>query len=146
MRDMIKYVISQFFVITVGILFVTSVPDLIISIATGKVITYPMTYPLLVIFTGMLSSFPSFLLWFKEEPTKKQCYIHMVLHFVAVEAIVMLEGFCFQWYQNTKEALVVFGMVALVYVFVYAYSYFTNKDTADAINEALSRFNQDKEV
>lgn len=146
MRDMIKYIISQFFVITVGILFVTSVSNLVAAITKGDAITYSVYYPFLVLFTGFLSSLPTVLLWFREEPTKKQCYIRMAMHFVAIEAIVMLEGLWFGWYHSLGEAMKLFGIVIMVYLFVYAYSYFTNKDTADAINEALARFHQEENV
>lgn len=144
MKDLLKYVISQFFVITVGILVITCLPNLAATFKGESVITYSAFYPYLVIFTGFLSSLPSVLLWFREEPTKKQCYIRMALHFVVVESIVMLEGYWFEWYKNAGEAVKLFGLILLVYLFVYIYSYFTNKDTADAINDALARFNQEE--
>lgn len=143
MRDLMKYLISQFFVITVGILVITSLPNLGATLR-GEEIVYGSFYPYMVIFTGFLSTLPSVLLWFREEPTKKQCYIHMAMHFIAVQVIVMLEGFWFEWYQNSNEAIKLFGLVLLVYLFVYLYSYYTNRDTADAINDALARFNQEE--
>lgn len=144
MRDLMKYLISQFFVITVGVLVITSLPNLGATINGEETVVYNAFYPYMVIFTGFLSSLPSVLLWFREEPTKKQCYTRMAMHFVAVEVIVMLEGLWFEWYKNATEAIKLFGLVILVYLFVYMYSYYTNKDTAEAINDALARFNQDE--
>lgn len=143
-RDMLKYVISQFFVITVGILFVTGISNSFAILNGEGVMEFQVTYPYLVILTGFLSSLPTCLLWFKEEPTKRQCYIRMGMHFVAVEVIVLLEGLWFGWYQNFSEGLKLFGIVIFVFLFVYAYSYFANKDTADTINEALAKFHQEE--
>lgn len=140
-KDMVKYVITQFCVITVGILFVSGAANLILSQMRQETVTYSANYPLLVVFTGLVSALPSFLLWFKEEPTKRQCHIRMFLHFAAVELIVMLEGFFLGWYRDIVGALILFVIILLVYLLVYVHAYFTNKDTADAINEALLRFN-----
>lgn len=144
-KDMVKYVITQFCVITVGILFVSGAANLILSQGRQETVTYSANYPLLVVFTGLVSALPSFLLWFKEEPTKRQCHIRMFLHFAAVELIVMVEGFFLGWYRDIVGALILFVIILLVYLLVYVHAYFTNKDTADAINEALLRFNCEEE-
>ncbi len=136
--------ISQFFVIAVGILFVSNLPNLFAALKGEEIVTYTGYYPLLIIFTGFLSSLPTCLLWFREEPTKRQCYVRMVLHFIVVEMIVLLEGFLFGWYYNLADGIKLAGMVALVFVIVYVYSYFANKDTANAINEALAGFWQEE--
>lgn len=144
-KDMVKYVITQFCVITVGILFVSGVANLILSQVRQETVTYSANYPLLVVFTGLISALPSFLLWFKEEPTKRQCHIRMFLHFAAVELIVMVEGFFLGWYRDGVGAVILFVIIFLVYLLVYVHAYFTNKDTADAINEALQRFHNEED-
>ncbi len=144
MRDMIKYVVSQFFVITVGILFVSGIVNFAAVLNGEELAPYTPHYPLMIIFTGILSSLPTCLLWFREEPTKKQCYLRMLLHFVLVEAIVLAEGWWLLWYKNLAEGMKLAGIVILVFLFVYVYSYFINKDTADSINAALERFREEE--
>lgn len=43
--------------------------------------------------TGAVTSIPSLLFYFKEEPTKLQARIRIVIHFCLIQAIVMTEGF-----------------------------------------------------
>lgn len=80
--------------------------------------------------------------YFKEEPTKLQARIRIVIHFCLIQAIVMTEGFLLGWYKNFPMALLVFAMVTAVYLLTFLFSYITRTSTAKSINESLKNLTQ----
>ena len=123
LKEIIKEVIKDFFIITVAMLFV-------VSLAMG---------------TGAVTSIPTLLFYFKEEPTKLQARIRIVIHFCLIQAIVMTEGFLLGWYKNFPMALLVFAMITAVYLLTFLFSYITRTSTAKSINESLKKFNADED-
>ena len=109
LKEIIKEVIKDFFIITVAMLFVVSLAN---SIALIEY--YPPYFPWVVMGTGAVTSIPTLLFYFKEEPTKLQARIRIVIHFCLIQAIVMTEGFLLGWYKNFPMALLVFAMVTAV--------------------------------
>ena len=57
----------------------------------------------------------------------------------------MTEGFILKWYESFAEGLLIFAIVLLVYIIVFAYTYFVAFNTAHSINKALEDFNSDEE-
>lgn len=141
MKDTVKLVISHFFIISTGVLFIISLSNLLFD---GNEPLSP-ELPWQIFLTGILGALPSFLFYFKNEPTKKQFRVRTVIHFIVIEAVVMTEGALFKWYEGLVGALVFFAVVLAVYLFVWAYSYFMNMHLAKDINAALKRFNEDDE-
>ena len=76
LKEIIKEVIKDFFIITVAMLFVVSLAN---SIALIEY--YPPYFPWVVMGTGAVTSIPTLLFYFKEEPTKLQARIRIVIHF-----------------------------------------------------------------
>ncbi len=76
LKEIIKEVIKDFFIITVAMLFVVSLAN---SIALIEY--YPPDFPWVVMGTGAVTSIPTLLFYFKEEPTKLQARIRIVIHF-----------------------------------------------------------------
>ena len=93
LKEIIKEVIKDYFIITVAMLFVVSLAN---SIALIEY--YPPDFPRVVIGTAAVTSIPTLLFYFKEEPTKLQARIRIVIHFCLIQAIVMTEGFLLGWY------------------------------------------------
>ena len=132
LKEIIKEVIKDFFIITVAMLFVVSLAN-------------PPYFPWVVMGTGAVTSIPTLLFYFKEEPTKLQARIRIVIHFCLIQAIVMTEGFLLGWYKNFPMALLVFAMVTAVYLLKFLFSYITRTSTAKSINESLKKFNADED-
>lgn len=141
MKDTVKLVISHFFIISTGVLFISSLSNLLFE---GNEPLSP-ELPWEILLTGILGALPSFLFYFKNEPTKKQFRVRTVIHFFVIETVVMTEGALFEWYGSLADALVLFVVILGVYLFVWAYSYFMNMHLARDINAALKRFNEDDE-
>ena len=141
MKDTVKLVITHFFIISTGVLFIISLSNLLFD---GNEPLSP-ELPWQIFLTGILGALPSFLFYFKNEPTKNQFRVRTVIHFIVIETVVMTEGAFFGWYGNFVGALVLFVVILAVYLFVWVYSYFMNMHLAKDINAALKRFNEDDE-
>ena len=139
MREIIKMVITHFFVITVSVLFVESVLNLFLND-----IDYDAYYPWKVMLTGFVGAIPSFLFYFKKEPTKKQFLIRIIIHFILIETSIMLLGILFDWYNTFWGGLIIFAAIFLVYAFVWFFSIRMNTSMADDINSALEKINRDE--
>ncbi len=141
MKEDIKVLINNFLIITVGILLFTSVYNLIIGC-----MEYSVVFPFQILFTGFLCSLPTLLFKFKTEPTKKQFFVRVFVHFVVIAAIVLLEGWWLEWYKSFAEGLIVFFIFLLVYLLAWGYTAFMNISEAKKINEALREFNEEEDV
>lgn len=140
MKDIIKLVVTHFFVITVSVLFVISLADTLSGVKS-----FPVDYPWMIIITGIITALPSFLFYFKTEPTKKQFKFRFRIHFVIIESIVMVEGYLLGWYTDLLWGIIIFLMVLLVYAIVCIYTFATHWSAAKDINKALERFNEMEE-
>lgn len=141
MKDTVKLVITHFFIISTGVLFIISLSNLLFD---GNEPLKP-ELPWQILLTGLLTALPSLLFSFKKEPTKKQFQLRVAIHFIVIETIVMTEGILFEWYEDFISALVLFFVILAVYIFVWVYSYFMNIHLARDINAALKRFNEDED-
>lgn len=140
MKDTVKLVINHFFIISVGVLFIVAISN---TFEGSKPLSAEV--PWQVLLTGIAGALPTFLFYFKNEPTKKQFIARTAVHFVLIETIIMTVGRLFSWYDNLIEALLFFAVVLAVYLFVWLYSYFMNMYLAKDINSALKRFNKDED-
>ena len=140
MKDIIKTLITHFFVITVSVLFVISLANLISGVEC-----YPASYPWMVLITGLLTALPSLIFFSKKELNKKSYIIRTVINFLINGSIVLILGYLWKWYKTFGYALLVFFMYVFVYVIVCAYSYFIQYRTARSINDALKKFNSDED-
>ena len=141
MKDTVKLVITHFFIISTGVLFIISLSNLLFAGSEPL----PPELPWQIFLTGILGALPSFLFYFKNEPTKNQFRVRTVIHFIVIETVVMTEGAFFGWYESFIDGLILFAVILAVYLFVWAYSYFMNMHLAKDINAALKRFNEDDE-
>lgn len=141
-KDTLRFALIQFFIITVCIMFVIATVN---TMSFG--VHYPIdgTFPWVMMLTGLITSLPSFLLCFRNEPTKRQYYVRILLHFICIEAIVMTEGRLLGWYTTVQYGLIIAAMVMGVYALVWFFSTLALKSTAKSINKALEQFNSDEE-
>lgn len=137
MKDAIKLVVEHFFMITVGVLFFTSIGNIGAE-------SIPPNYPWMVLLSGIAGAIPTLLFYFRSEPTKKQFIIRVILHFIVIVALIMTLGFVFGWYTNLLEGLIILGVILAVYASVWILSYKLNASQAKNINDALNRINDDE--
>ena len=112
LKSMCRMVIMQFFIITVCAMFVIAATNTLFSGGMN----YPIdaTFPWVMMLTGLLGSLPSLLFFFRNEPTKKQFYIRVVIHFFAIEAVMLIEGRILGWYSTFEYMLIKVFEVRLI--------------------------------
>lgn len=140
MKNTLKMILSHFFVITVGVLFVTSISE-ILDHGFSLEYTFSASYPWTVMLTGVLGALPSLLFYFKKEPTRKQFLIRIIIHFILIVMLILTEGKLVGWYSNLVEGLSIFASILAIYVLVWFITYRANKNTAKNINKALQNLN-----
>ncbi len=142
-KSMARVIIMQFFIITVCAMFVIAASNTLFS---GG-LNYPIdaSFPWVMMLTGVLGSLPSLLFFFRNEPTKKQFYIRVIIHFFAIEAVILIEGRILGWYSTFGNMLIIAAMVLAVYALVWVFSYISEKTLAVNINKALQNFNNDED-
>ncbi len=142
-KSMFRLVIMHFFIITVCAMFVIAATNTLFSGGFN----YPIdaSFPWVMMLTGLLGSLPSLLFFFRNEPTKKQFYIRVVIHFFAIEAVILIEGRILGWYSTFEYMLIIATMVLVVYALVWVFSYISYRTAAVNINKALQSFNNDED-
>ena len=137
MKDMLKIVFQHFLMITVGVLFFTSLGHIGAE-------SLPTFYPWAVMLSGVVGVVPSFLFYFRNEPTRSQFIFRVILHFIFIVIAIMTLGYFFGWYTDFSEGMSVFIGVIIVYVLVWVLSFWLNHTQAKNINDALNRLNDDE--
>ena len=141
MKDTVKMVISHFFIITVCVTAVIGISNLLADDCQG----YPPEFPLHMLFIGATSALPSFLFYFRKEPTRRQFLTRIALHFVCIMAVVLGEGYLLKWYRSLAGMAVIAGTIVIVYLAVWLLTRYSNNKAEQGINEALKRFNNEDE-
>ena len=106
-----KIIFNQTLMISTGILFDLGIQALINYLAGGKAeITWPWYIPLSVILTGFLCALATALLIDREGEGRAFGKLAIVLHFLALFAVVAGFGWLFGWYEDVGGLLVISAM------------------------------------
>ena len=140
-KDILRLAVSHFFIITVCVMFVVSAANLLFY----KDFNYSIdgTFPWVMMLTGLLGALPTLLYYFPKEPTRKQFYIRVALHYLLINAVILGEGRLLGWFSTVPQMLIIAAMILAVYGLVWLFSIIAEKTQADNINKALQRFNGD---
>ena len=140
-KDILRLAVSHFFIITVCVMFVVSAANLLFY----KDFNYSIdgTFPWVMMLTGLLGALPTLLYYFPKEPTRKQFYIRVGLHYLLINAVILGEGRLLGWFSTVPQMLLIAAMILAVYGLVWLFSSIAEKTQADNINKALQRFNGD---
>ena len=133
-----KIIFNQTLMISTGILFGLGIQALINYLAGGKAeITWPWYIPLSVILTGFLCALATALLIDREGEGRAFGKLAIVLHFLALFAVVAGFGWLFGWYEDIGGLLVISAMYILIYGFVWAATLWITRRDEKAINDAI---------
>lgn len=141
--DKLKMIFQQTLMISTGILFVAGIEG-VVSHLMGKSFALEWYAPFSMILTGFLCSLPTWLLILKEDSVKKRFIWNLILHCLALWAIVSIMGWIFRWYSRLGEYLFVAIGYFAVYVFVWVATIWLQRSEDNQINEALKNI-QDEE-
>ena len=140
-KSLLRFFLSEFFIITVCVMFVIAAVN---TLVYGM---YPIdsSFPWVMLLTGFLGAVPTVLLNFRNEPTRRQFFVRVVLHFLSIEALILTEGALLGWFRDIQNFIVVAAMILAVYALVWGFSALSQRATADNINKALKKYNEDEE-
>ena len=88
------------------------------------------------------------LLYTQEEKSKQQFYALLVLHYLYINAVVLLSGLFFQWFyaDNPIMVLTMITIIAIVFSFVYIMLQIRSKRDAAVMNERLKAYIKKRNV
>lgn len=133
-----KLIFQQTLMISSGILFGLGIQAMIRYFAEGQeYFTWQWYIPLTVVLTGFLTSLPS-LIYLSDEKKEGKQTGKVILHFLAVGAMVSLAAYLFDWYETIYEYLIILLMYVLIYNFVWIGTMWIRKSDDRKINEALA--------
>lgn len=139
MKEIIKTVFAQFFLITVLVLLATGIVFLISQ--------YPVSwlYPFYVLGCGFFGAVPSLVFYSKKQMTRRAFWIRVILHFILLSAVIMLFSYLFQVYTTPLGALWVFLTFFLIYLTVWIITERVYHERNRRFNDALKHFKEAEE-
>ena len=140
----IKLIFNQTLMISTGVLFVLGVQAMINALLYQDMqIVWDWYTPFTILFTGFLCSIPTVI--FVDDGEKAFGFsLKVVIHFLALFAVVSLCGKLFGWYSSLKGYICIILMYILIYFFVWVATYWLLKNDDNKINKALKEL-QDEE-
>ena len=136
LKDILKQMRKDYFVITTGVLF-CEVSFCLLFMLEPTFTVKELGYVLLA---GGLYALPHLAFYSKKELSKKQWRIREVLHFILLEATVIGSAhFLFGWLRawNVAQHVVMAGMILLVYLVVIFTGRQKDQYSAKKINKRL---------
>ncbi len=97
----------------------------------------PLSYLAWMFLFSLVGTLPSLVFYSRKELSKKQWGIRIVLHFILLEAVLMVTGRLLDLYEGVQEGIWFVVTIFLVYVFVWAIMDFMDRRTAEEMNEKL---------
>ena len=134
--------IEEFFIINTLSLLGVGIVSLISTIS-GNIITFDGYFPIKIILNAFLCAIPSLLFMFKEEPTKKQFIVRVLIHFIVLSIVISIAGYFFSFYDGIYGYLFFMTLYIIVYVGVWIISFLLDKKQEQSINDILSKNNKD---
>lgn len=141
MRECIKEIAQMFFVINTGVTIGTStfITFLQRDAKLGVEILWQM------IAVSLVTAFSSIILYSRNELNKKQILIRTVIHYIAINIIVLGSGFIFDWVDGGETTKVI-GLIVcifIVYIFVWLNMYKSDARMAKRLNQKIEEYNKD---
>ena len=91
-----------------------------------------------VLLSGFLTTLVTILLWAKEPGNIRSGIIRMLVHYIALCAVMIVCGRWFDWMNLSPAGIVMMVIsVAVVYALVVLADYWTGRKLADEINQKL---------
>jgi len=141
-----KMVFNHFLLITTILLFMMGLLKLACYLAGDNMDPLPWIFPLQVIGVSLPTALCSYVYMGKKELTKNQFLVRCTIHFILLIAIVLGEGFAFEWYgDNITGIIPVIIIFFIIYVCVWVITSIKDKRSSDNINKALHNIKQQEE-
>lgn len=139
-RAIIKKIISDFFIITTGIL----IGVIVYSMLNEPEAIFHVQILQAIVFSGFVTSLLTLVFYSKKELTRKQMLLRQVIHFILLEGIIMWSAYSSGSIEagNLVQGIETFGMVFVIYFAVRLKGWFFDKKEADKLNKRIDEYNK----
>ena len=134
--NIVKKLFVQSMIISTSILFLNGI-NAVIQHFAGNDIALQWYHPITIVLTGFFCALPTILLRDRDEWDRKTLLTRVLLHCVALYAIVAGAGWLFKWYEDVESFASVSIIFFIVYTFVWLSSHWLDKQDEKKINRAL---------
>ena len=143
MKEEIRQIMNQFFIITTGSVGGASLFTALFY--TGMDIPQSLLWQILVL--SFLAACMNIIFHSSKELTKKQMILRHSLHFIAIFFILMVGGLSFGWAEkeDIKQVMTFSLLIVVVYVFVCIIVYRNDRKTTSRLNEKLKVYRERKQ-
>ena len=100
-------------------------------------------HPLSIVLTGFLGALPTPLVW-NRDCSRKQFPILLAAHCILLLGVVSLMGFLFHWYYNGRDYLFVVIVYFVIYVLVWAATFWLERCEEAKINQAIQEIRDEE--
>ncbi|MBQ9010903.1 MAG: DUF3021 domain-containing protein [Clostridia bacterium] len=133
-----RKVFVQSMMISTGILFLNGILAMADHfLGKGEEIVIRWYHPMTIILTGFLCALPTLLLRNRDQWDRKTFWCRIILHGLALYAVVIGMGWLLNWYSDVEGFAGVSMVFFLVYAFVWIASHWLDKRDEKSINQAL---------
>lgn len=132
-KEFMRAIIKQYFVIYTG----TMIATFCFCLVFYPEESLPVSYLAWMMLFALCGTLPSLIFYSKKELSKEQWGIRKGIHFVLLEGVLLTAGKVLGMYRGVKQGFWFAIAVFVVYVFVCVFGYWSEKKTAEALNEKL---------
>lgn len=132
-KGFIHALIRQYFVIYTGSMIATFC--FCQAFYQGEAL--PVSYLAWMLLFSLCGTLPGIIFYSKKELSPKQWMVRKGIHFVLLECVLLTAGKVLGMYRGIKQGFWFAITVLAVYAFVSVFGYWSEKKTAEALNEKL---------
>lgn len=133
LRGFIQLLVKQYFVIYTGSMIATFCFCMVFYPEEAL----PVSYLAWMLLFSLCGTLPGLVFYSKKELTPKQWMVRKGVHFVLLEMVLLAAGESLGMYQGMKQGFWFVITVLIVYMFVMAVGFWSEKKTAEELNEKL---------
>lgn len=136
----IKKIISDFFIITTGIL----IGVIVYCMINKPEATFDVQILQAIVFSGFVTSLLTLIFYSRKELTKRQMLLRQVIHFMFLEGMIMWSAYSSRSIEpgNITQGIETFGMVFVIYFAVRLKGWFFDKKEAEKLNKRIEEYNK----
>lgn len=138
MLNKIKEMLYTFSYVMTGVIFATAI---FITVFHPE-LHFSVTLLWQIIGTSAACVFGNLLYPKNVELPKKQLIIRIILHYLYVNLVVFVCGYCFDWFniENIKMVLAMALLIAVIFIIVSAVLWSGDKKTSELLNKRLKEY------
>lgn len=141
MKELVKRILESFFVINAGVTI--GAAAFITLLQKDAKLGVEILWQIIIV--SLLTALSTVIMHSKNELSKRQIIIRLVIHYILINAIVLCCAYIFNWFEF-REPIKILGIIIVilsVFVFVWTITYKNDSKVAEMLNKKLNERNKD---